>query len=293
MQTDSTLQATGSGYATQKATKAPNWHGVVILDVLLNGLTNGLFLTAGLADLAAPQTFAAVARAAYPVALVLLFADLVCLVIDLGDPLRFHHMLRVFKPSSPMSLGVWCLTLYSLPLTLIVVLDLLPAGGPALDWVRRVAVVVGLVPALGSVVYKGVLFSTSSQPVWKEARWLGGYLTTSAFTLGCAEMLVLALLLGQSRATALLRPALVVVLVLGAIPLGLLIADVHPALIRICSDSQLQRRGGLSLGGGVLIPLCLLLVGGSPAVLLTAVVFIILGNLASRFVIVHVPHEAR
>ena len=42
------------------------------------------------------------------------------LVLDLGDPLRFHHMLRVFKPSSPMSLGTWSLTVYSLPLTLIV-----------------------------------------------------------------------------------------------------------------------------------------------------------------------------
>jgi hypothetical protein len=27
------------------------------------------------------------------------------LVLDLGDPLRFHHTLRMFKPSSPMSLG--------------------------------------------------------------------------------------------------------------------------------------------------------------------------------------------
>jgi hypothetical protein len=31
--------------------------------------------------------------------------DLMMLVLDLGDPLRFHHTLRMFKPSSPMSLG--------------------------------------------------------------------------------------------------------------------------------------------------------------------------------------------
>ena len=31
--------------------------------------------------------------------------DLLFLVLDLGDPLRFHYMLRVFKPSAPMSLG--------------------------------------------------------------------------------------------------------------------------------------------------------------------------------------------
>ena len=45
------------------------------------------------------------------------------LVLDLGDPLRFHHMLRVFKPSSPMSLGTWSLAAYSLPLTLIVAIE--------------------------------------------------------------------------------------------------------------------------------------------------------------------------
>ena len=65
------------------------------------------------------------------------------LVLDLGDPLRFHHMLRVFKPSSPMSLGTWSLTAYSLPLTLIVAIEaaqalgLLPRGSTALELVRK------------------------------------------------------------------------------------------------------------------------------------------------------------
>ena len=133
------------------------------------------------------------AKAAYPVALVFLLTDLLLLVFDLGDPLRFHHMLRVFKPSSPMSLGTWSLTVYSLPLTLIVaieaaqVLHLLPSGSMALEWVRKSLVVFGLLPAFGSLAYKGVLFSTSSQPGWKDARWLGGCMANSALTLGCAS----------------------------------------------------------------------------------------------------------
>ncbi len=113
-------QRTAAGYATGPVTKAPDWHGLVAWDLLFNNLTTGLFLVAALGELAAPEVFTAVAKAAYPIALVLLLADLVCLVLDLGDPLRFHHMLRVFKPSSPMSLGTWCLTIYSLPLTVIV-----------------------------------------------------------------------------------------------------------------------------------------------------------------------------
>jgi len=95
------------GYADRLVTKAPNWHGLVALDTLFNNMTSGLFLVAALGELFAPTVFAVVARAAYPIALALLLADLVCLVVELGDPLRFHHMLRVFKPTSPMSFGTW------------------------------------------------------------------------------------------------------------------------------------------------------------------------------------------
>ena len=95
--------------------------------MLFNNLTTGLFLVAAIGDWPRRRSSPPVAKAAYPVALVLLLADLVCLVLDLGDPLRFHHMLRVFKPSSPMSLGTWCLTIYSLPLTAAAALGLLPA----------------------------------------------------------------------------------------------------------------------------------------------------------------------
>src|ERR1700685_4159002 len=106
-----------SGYANMPVTKVPGWHGIIAWDALLNGMATGLFMAAAGRELGAPAVFPAVAKVAYPVALVLLLVDLGLLVLDLGDPLRFHHMLRVFKPSSPMSLGTWCLTIFSLPLT--------------------------------------------------------------------------------------------------------------------------------------------------------------------------------
>src|SRR5947209_12047656 len=168
MHDNSRPKAPLTGYANAPVTKAPNWHGLVALDVLLNNMTTGLFLAAALAELAAPATFSSVANAAYPIALVLLVADLSCLVLDLGDPLRFHHMLRVFKPSSPMSLGTWCLTAYSLPLTGLAALDVLgwlnwlPADSQAVGLLRTALLVAGLPVAFGSMAYKGVLFSTSA-----------------------------------------------------------------------------------------------------------------------------------
>jgi hypothetical protein len=50
--------------------------------------------------------------------------------------------------------------------------------------------------------------------------------------------------------------------------------------------------GALSLGGGMLIPLCLLLVVDSSLFMFGAVMFILLGSLAIRFVIVKLPHAS-
>src|SRR4051794_39499442 len=211
MQSNPRPQATG--YANGPVTRAPSWHGLVVLDVLFNNLTTGLFLAAALGELAAPATFSAVANVAYPIALVLLVIDLALLVLDLGDPLRFHHMLRVFKLSSPMSLGTWCLTVYSLFLTAIVAVECVVAVGwltgdaGSAWWVRKLAIAGGLPFAFGSAAYKGVLFSTTAQPGWRDARWLGAYLVNSALTLGAGELLVIAVLTGQSRTVDVLVPA--------------------------------------------------------------------------------------
>jgi Ni/Fe-hydrogenase subunit HybB-like protein len=282
-----------AGYAAAPVTKAPEWRALVAWDMLFNNLATGLFLVAALGELAAPEVFTPTARAAYPVALILLLADLACLVLDLGDPLRFHHMLRVFKPSSPMSLGTWCLTVFSLPLAVAAALSLVPAGQPALDWTRKAVVVLGLLPALGAALYKGVLFSTSSQPGWKDARWLGGYLAFSAFAFGCGGMLVLAVLLGQERAGGILRNALMVLLVLNLVPLGLLALDLRSTLSRIYTRRQLGRLAALSVGGETLAPLALLLLPwGGPVPALAAVLLLLLGGLALRFEIVRLPHTS-
>src|SRR3954453_325821 len=101
MSSDTRAQLGGAGYAAGPVTKAPAWHGLVAWDMLFNNLTTGLFLVAALGELAAPDAFCPRAKMACPLALALLLTDLVCLVPGLGDPSPFHHMLRVFKPTSP------------------------------------------------------------------------------------------------------------------------------------------------------------------------------------------------
>jgi Ni/Fe-hydrogenase subunit HybB-like protein len=290
MQADPSAPTTGRGYAADEVTKPPDWHHLVAWDMLFNNMTTGLFLASAAGDLARPGLFVPLTRVAYPLTLLILTADLLCLILDLGDPLRFHHMLRVFKPSSPMSLGTWCLTAYSLPLATIAAIDLFSSGEGVLGGVRTIAVVVGVLPALGSMAYKGVLFSTTSQPAWKDARWLGGYLTTSALMLGSAVLLAISALLQRDETTGLLRVAFAVLLLLNLIPTGLVLAEFLPTLRAIEDRSGLLRRGLVAAGLGMLAPLGLVLVGTRPWIV-AGVVCLLLGNLLIRSAIVAIPHR--
>jgi Ni/Fe-hydrogenase subunit HybB-like protein len=279
------------GYANIPVTKAPGWHGTIAWDALFNGMATGLFMAAAVSELAAPAVFTPVAKVAYPVALVLLLIDLGLLVLDLGDSLRFHHMLRVFKPGAPMSLGTWCLTIFSLPLTAAAALSVLAEMGMDFERARILAVVVGLLPALGSAAYKGVLLSTNAQPGWKDARWMGGYLTNSALLMGCAELLVLSALMEKPQAAAILRTAFIVLLVLNIIPLGLLFANLQPTHARLYTREQQWRLAAL-IAAGTLIPLALILISGNLPFILVAVIFLLSESWVIRFVYVKIPHTS-
>jgi hypothetical protein len=91
---------------------------------------------------------------------------------------------------------------------------------------------------------------TNAQPGWRDARWLGCFLTNSAFVLGGMEMLVLATLLGQERAGALLRRAVILLLVLNLVAFVLLVRDLRPALSRVYTPRQLGCLGVLCIGVG-------------------------------------------
>lgn len=285
------------GYAGRTATKAPGWHDLVVFDILFNNLSAGLYLAAALGELARPAAFAAIASWAYPIALAILLADFVLLVLDLGDKLRFHHMLRVFKPSSPMSLGTWCLTMFSLFLTAILAIELVVAlgwldgdAGPAW-WARTLAVAGGVPFAFGSAAYKGVLFSTTAQPGWKDARWLGAYLLNSALTLGAAQMLLIAAVLDEPQAMKTLARATVWLIGFNLVPLGLLARDFHPTLIRSYTRRSRLAATVAAIVIGAVIPVGLLAIDPGTATAAAVLVLLCVSNLGVRHVIVHLPHH--
>ncbi len=88
------------------------------------------------------------------------------LIHDLGRPKRFLYMLRVFRPTSPMSMGSWILSLFSTCMGGAAVLPL----GPRLF--RPLAYPLGLlggVLGLGLSGYTGVLISQTAVPLWQES----------------------------------------------------------------------------------------------------------------------------
>jgi len=96
------------------------------------------------------------------------------LISDLGRPERFHHMLRVFKVTSPMNMGAWILTVAGGASNTAAVLELLGILKPVKVLAELVASLFG--PPLAT--YTGVLVANTAVPAWHEARhelpWLFG-----------------------------------------------------------------------------------------------------------------------
>jgi len=91
--------------------------------------------------------------------------SLAALVKDLGRPGRFLNMLRVFKPTSPMSVGTWILSGYASAATAAAASDLTgiwPAAGRAATGVSAT-----LGPAVAS--YTAVLIADTAVPAWHDA----------------------------------------------------------------------------------------------------------------------------
>ncbi len=127
----------------------------------LGGLAGGSSLLAAGADLTGRTELSRVAKSGACAAITL---SLIALVHDLGRPARFVNMMRVFKVTSPMSVGTWLLGGYA------------PAAG-----VAAATALTGRLPRLGAVAtagagllgpavaaYTAALVSDTAVPAWHD-----------------------------------------------------------------------------------------------------------------------------
>jgi hypothetical protein len=90
----------------------------------------------------------------------------VLLIADLGRPERFMNMLRVFKVTSPMSVGSWILAFSSAASSVSAFLNTIGRLRAVSDLARTASAVSGAPLA----VYTATLISDTAIPVWHEAR---------------------------------------------------------------------------------------------------------------------------
>jgi hypothetical protein len=159
-------------YYGRPVLKAPVWEDKVAYYIFLGGLSAGSTLLAAGAD---QRDLPALRRGTRVAALGSLLAGTYFLIADLGRPERFHHMLRVAKPTSPLSVGTWTLAAYGPGVGLAAAAELMPAGlrrtpvGRLVQLLARPANLASAAIAPAVASYTAVLLSQTAVPAWHEA----------------------------------------------------------------------------------------------------------------------------
>ncbi|UXA14540.1 polysulfide reductase NrfD [Mycobacterium sp. SMC-8] len=159
-------------YYGRQILKTPVWNWMIAAYLFAGGLSAGSALLAAGADLTGRRRLRKVSRLG---ALAGLLAGLCFLIGDLGRPGRFHHMLRVAKPTSPMSVGTWILFGYGPGAGIAAAAELMPRRlrrtwlGRLVSRLARPAGLEAAAVAPGLAAYTAVLLSHTAVPAWNEA----------------------------------------------------------------------------------------------------------------------------
>ena len=143
--------------------KEPVWQPEIPAYLFTGGVAGGCSLLHGFARVARHERLAKTAL------YVGAAADVVSpalLVSDLGRPERFLHMFRVFKVTSPMSVGSWILLVSGGASNTAALLELLGKLRP----VKWAAELVSFLAGGPLATYTGTLLADTAIPVWHEAR---------------------------------------------------------------------------------------------------------------------------
>jgi len=142
--------------------KAPLWRAPDVPGYLfLGGLAGASSVLAAASGLSGRPELARAAKTAAAGAISL---SVVALVRDLGRPKRFLNMLRVFKPTSPMSIGSWLIATYG-PAAGVAALSAVTGKLPRVGRAATAAAA-ALGPAMAA--YTAALLADTAVPAWHD-----------------------------------------------------------------------------------------------------------------------------
>ena len=165
--------------------KPPVWTWEIPIYFFTGGVAGA---SAGLAYLSEARGNEVLARRAWGAAMGAVAVSPALLVSDLGRPERFFNMLRMFKVTSPMSLGSWSLTASGATTSLAAV----HAFTGRLPRVGRVAKPAAAVLGLPLSTYTAALLANTAVPIWHEARWTLPFVFASGAAMSAGAVAVIA-----------------------------------------------------------------------------------------------------
>jgi formate-dependent nitrite reductase membrane component NrfD len=299
--------------------KSADWPLLIDVYFFLGGIAGGAFVIATVAHLLGGDRHRAVVRAGYYVALLALVPCPLLLIVDLGIPTRFLHMMMVPKPStaiginavtvgpfhlkpfSPMNVGAWALLIFG-ACSFLAALDtfLEQRGGRSVPGLRLIIGLVGSIFGFFLAAYPGVLLGATARPLFVNATWLGAlFVAIGASTGAAAIALILSLAGGQGReglARVMRVTAATLILQVGSLALFILTvqasgsAGVTRALAPLLTGQYSLPFWLGAVVVGIVAPLALVLGGtlkrSAPALAALTAVLVLVGGFVTKWVII-------
>lgn len=296
----------------------PHWGWYIVLYFFFGGIAAGAYFISTMLPLTGDPRDRETIRLGYLLAFPLLLVCAVLLIVDLGVPSRFWHMVLQnknlpalqLKPWSPISIGTWIVTVFGL-FSFVAFLGALVDSGRgswaplvrATERVRRLPRPLRLAwNVLGTLVgfalagYTGVLVMATTIPVWQEAKVLGGLFLVSGASAAFAALMLLLIRRGRSHRD----PSLAKLARADGFMLLLELVLIAALVLTLGRHAGTLLRGGFGVlfwlgvvGIGVLLPLVLhrrpILGWDEHRRAVAAAVCVLVGGLLLRFVIIMSP----
>ena len=189
----------------------PEWGHWIIWYFFLGGIAAGAYSVAALVGLFGEEPDRRAVRVADYLAFPIVNICGLLLVVDLGRPERFWHMMiqsETFRPMlkwwSPMSAGSWGLSAFGafsfVSFVAVLAEDRRFGLGRWHDlamrlrtgWLARLFQVGGALSGFFLGSYTGTLLTATNQPIWANTTWLGALFLASAMSTGLAAVGLLA-----------------------------------------------------------------------------------------------------
>ncbi len=161
----------GEHYYGLPVVKPSPWGWLIASYFFLGGLAGAAQVVATVADLFGGPSQRPVVRTGRYLALAGTLISPVLLILDLHTPTRWYNMLRIARPTSPMSIGSWVLSAFGFSSSIAAATHFWRnrTQSNELAKVDRIAGILGAVSGAAMSTYTATLLSSTSTPLWLTA----------------------------------------------------------------------------------------------------------------------------